>query len=99
MKEAKIECTEDLFANVIEQDEESRKLQSMPRFREIFQNHDQNIQEFIEVFQKDMKKLNKDKKNVIAYCEQVLRDAEIKAEKDSIELIRVFESYKKHRLR
>ena len=43
-----------------------------------------------------MKGLNKERKRIVIYCEQVLKDAEREAEKESISLIQAFESKKKH---
>ena len=40
LKLAKIECTEDLFAKVLSIDEDAKKLKSLQKFNEIFQNHD-----------------------------------------------------------
>jgi len=39
---------------------------------------------------------NDEKKNLIAYCEKILRQAELKAEKDSILLIDEYKKIKKH---
>ena len=46
-----------------------------------------------------MKTHHKEKMNVIIYCTKEMRDSELKAEKDSIELIRKLLSLKKHKLR
>ena len=46
-----------------------------------------------------MKAHYKEKMNVIIYCTKEMRDSELKAEKDSIELIRKLLSLKKHKLR
>jgi hypothetical protein len=46
-----------------------------------------------------MKNLNKEKKRIIIYCEQVLRDAELEAEKESISLIEAFKKLWKHQMR
>ena len=43
-----------------------------------------------------MKILNKEKKRIVIYCEQVLKDSEREAEKDSITHIQSFEKNKKH---
>jgi len=99
LAEAKIECTENMFMRVIEEDEESKKLKSIPRFMEFFQTHEQNVLELVEQFQKEMKHMNAEKKNVIAYCERVFKETEDKAERNSIDMLERFESYKKHRLR
>lgn len=46
-----------------------------------------------------MKTLNKDKLRNYIYCEQVLKDAEREAEKESIALIQKFENKRKHKFR
>jgi hypothetical protein len=49
--DARIDCSEDILKNCIFEDEDSTKLTSMPRFEEIFQNFDANVQEKTEEFQ------------------------------------------------
>jgi hypothetical protein len=44
-----------------------------------------------------MKDLNKKKKNAIMYCDEELRKTEREAEKESIILIEVFKSRRKHK--
>ena len=46
-----------------------------------------------------MKAHHKEKMNVVTYCSQQMRQSELKAEQDSIELIRKLLSLKKHKLR
>jgi hypothetical protein len=46
-----------------------------------------------------MKYNHKDKKHKITYCSKVMRDEELLGEKKSIELIRKFQQFKKHKLR
>lgn len=46
-----------------------------------------------------MKQLHKQKQHIIMYCTKVMRDEELLAEKKSIDLIRKFQSKKKHKLR
>ena len=46
-----------------------------------------------------MKMKHKEKQHVILYCEKVMRDEELLAEKRSIELIANFQGLKKHKLR
>ena len=43
-----------------------------------------------------MKVLNKEKRRIVIFCEQVLKDAEREAERESINFIQGFESKKKH---
>jgi len=46
-----------------------------------------------------MKLRHKEKTNTLIYCEQVLRESEREAEKESIQLIEKFKSYRKHKFR
>ena len=46
-----------------------------------------------------MKKLHAKKVNVNLYCEQQMRQEEIEGEQKSIDLIKKFESLRKHKLR
>jgi hypothetical protein len=46
-----------------------------------------------------MKIKHKEKKNTLIYCEQVLRDAEREAEKESIKIMESFKSKRKHKFR
>lgn len=46
-----------------------------------------------------MKAHHKDKSHIVAYCLDQMRQSELKAERDSIELIRKLQSLKKHKLR
>ena len=46
-----------------------------------------------------MKIKHREKKNTLIYCEQVLREAEKEAEKESIKLIDKFKNLRKHKMR
>ena len=46
-----------------------------------------------------MKNTHKLKKNTILYCMKELRDEELGSEKKSVERIREFEGYRKHKMR
>lgn len=46
-----------------------------------------------------MKLRHKEKVNTLIYCEQVLREAEKEAEKESISLIEKFKSFRKAKFR
>jgi dsDNA-specific endonuclease/ATPase MutS2 len=84
---------------ILNEDEDSKMLQHLPKFHEIFQPFEQNIDENTTKYQAEMKKSNKDKTNTLIYCEQVLREAEQEAEKESIALIEKFKNYRKHKFR
>jgi len=68
----------------------------LPKFGEIFQASETNIEEQTQHYQSEMKALNKEKKRIIIYCEQVLRDSEREAEKETITLIEAFKKLWKH---
>lgn len=57
------------------------------------------MSEKIDYYQKEMKSVHRVKKNTIKYCMKELRDEELASEKKSIETIREFESYRKHKMR
>lgn len=99
LKEAKIDCTVNMMENIINSDADSVKLKSLPKFGETFQPHDQVIDEVATKYQGEMKVRYKEKLNTIMYCEQVLRNAEKEAEKESIMLLEEFKSYRKHKSR
>lgn len=46
-----------------------------------------------------MKRLNKDKKRTIAYCDSILKQEERDAEKESIKLLDTFKNKRKHAFR
>jgi hypothetical protein len=76
LREAKIECTVNMIVKILDEDEDSKQLKYLPKFAEIFQPFDSNIDEHTQKYQLEMKHKNKEKLNTIAYCEQVLKNAE-----------------------
>lgn len=46
-----------------------------------------------------MKNGHKDKLHITTYCEKVLRDEELIAEKKCVDMIKDLQGYKKHKLR
>ena len=50
-------------------------------------------------YQTEMKVSYRQKRHIILYCTKAMRDEELEAESKSIELIRSFESVKKHKFR
>ncbi len=88
-----------MIARIIKNDKESSALSHLPKFLETLQPHDANIEENTAKFQGEMKNRNKEKMNTIAYCEQVLRDAEKQAELESIAAIDKFNTLRKHKFR
>lgn len=83
----------------MDDDEDSKLLQSLQKFHEIFQPFEQNIDEHTTKYQAEMKARNKEKINTLIYCEQVLREAEKEAEKESISLIEAFKRQRKNKFR
>lgn len=94
-----IECTDGMLEKILNDDEDSQKLMSQPKYHEIFGPFEQTIEEFTTKYQSEMKALHKEKTRTVVYCEQVLRDAEREAEIESIKLIEAFKSKRKHQFR
>ena len=88
-----------MIARIIKKDPDSELLSHLPKFQETLQPHDANIEENTQKFQLEMKNRNKEKMNTIAFCEQVLRNAEKQAEQESIEAIDNFTKVRKHKFR
>jgi len=99
LKSAKIDCTVGMIARIVREHKESKTLSYFPKYHEVFQPHDVQIEEFTQKFHHDMKLRNKEKTNTILYCEKVLNDSERQAEHESIALIDKFTSYRKHKFR
>lgn len=65
LRDAKIECTNDIFGRVLNQlDEEQQKLKLMVKFPDVYQQHQGQIEELTHKFQTDMKHKRKTQKNV-----------------------------------
>ena len=88
-----------MVRKILKDDEDSKLLQALPKFQEHFQNPESIIDELTGKYQHEMKNKNKEKINTIIYCEQVLKEAERKAEIESIKLIEKFGSFRKHKFR
>jgi dsDNA-specific endonuclease/ATPase MutS2 len=86
-----------MMERIFNEDEDTKKLQSQKKFNDLFDPFKQQIEENTATYQKDMKDLNKKKKNAIMYCEDELRKTEREAEKESISLIEAFKSRRKHK--
>lgn len=69
LKEAKIDCTIGMMANIMNGDDDTIKLKVFPKFGEIFQPFEQNIEESTAKYQSDMKIKHKEKVNTLAFCE------------------------------
>lgn len=56
LRDAKIECTNDIFGRVLKSlDEETSKLRQFQKFPDAYQTHQGGIEEFTMRFQSDMK--------------------------------------------
>lgn len=69
LKEAKIDCTIGMVNKILDEDEDSKLLQALPKFHEIFQPFEQNIDEHTTKYQAEMKLRHKEKTNTLIYCE------------------------------
>ena len=95
LKEAMIECTDDIFMRVLEEDENHHKVVPFPYYKEIVQNFDMGSKDYTNDYQEKIIRLHKEKKETILYCKKVLKDAEIKTEENAIDLADAFN--KKHK--
>lgn len=71
----------------------------LPKFNDIWHQFDEQVSDFTQKYQTEMKLAHKDKSHIITYCSKVMRDKELECEKQSIELIKSFQRLKKHKLR
>ena len=99
LKDAKIDCTVGMIARILREDPDSKLLSNLPKFYETLAPHDTQIEENTGKFQHEIKQRNKEKINMVIYCEQVLRAAEKTAEQESIAIIDNFNKLRKHRFR
>lgn len=84
LKEAKIDCTVGMINKILYECEDSRKLMALSKFIEILDPFRNDIDESTTKFHSEMKIKHREKKNTLIFCEQVLRQAEKDAEKESI---------------
>ena len=87
LKEAKLDCTVGMINKIINEDEDTKILMAFPKFLEILDPFRNDIEESTTKYHTEMKVKHREKKNTLFYCEQVLREAEKEAEKESIKLI------------
>ena len=99
LKDAKIDCTVGMINKIIHDDEDSKMLMALPKFMEILDPFKNDIEESTGKYHSEMKLKHREKKNTLIYCEQVLREAEKEAEKESIQLIDKFKNFRKHKMR
>ena len=84
--EARIDCTAaPFFENMLKESDDYIRVKDLPQFPDIFNTSDQIVEEKLGTYQTAMKNLTKEKNKLIRNCEQKMREAEIQAEKDSIE--------------
>lgn len=96
LREAKIECTEDLFLNILKIDEDNQKLKFLPKYQETVGKFDEDIKDLNRAFQSKMRELNEKKKQTIEFCEEILKKSEVDSEKDSIVQIKEFQRIRKY---
>ena len=70
-------------------------MKQFSKYQENFNNSETNIEDSTTRFQTDMKLKNKEKNQLIAFCSERLREAERKAERDSIAKIEEFKKFQK----
>ena len=88
--------TQNILAYIMDQcDEECQKMKQFSKYQENFNNSETNIEDSTTRFQTDMKLKNKEKNQLIAFCSERLREAERKAERDSIAKIEEFKKFQK----
>ena len=98
--EANIEMTANIFQYIIDNcDDECKKMKQFAKFQEIFNNSETNIEDATNRYHTDMKLKNKEKNKIIVQCIEKLREAERKAERDSIAKIEEYLKFRKHEYR
>ena len=80
---------------MLAEDESDQKLRVLPKHRDFFSKYDDEIKDRTREYQKAMIQMNKNKRDTITYCVEVLRKAERESEQESIELVRQFRSDEK----
>lgn len=88
-----------MLEKILAADPEGKNLRMLTQFPEDWRAFDEAVNENNVKFQTEMKAHHKEKMNVILYCTKEMRQSELKAEQESIELIRKLQSLKKHKLR
>lgn len=92
LEEAHIHHTQNLFEKCCKAFDEYDKISGFLKFHEVWMQSDGNIEENIQSFQGNVKAKHNEKKRIIRFCQEKMRDAEHNAEKESI---RKIEEYKK----
>lgn len=92
LEEAHIACTVDIFHKILQDDENNTKLKVLPNYQDLMTKIDEDIKDATSHFQSLMLKLHHDKKETIKYCTEIMKNAELDAEKESIRLINEYKS-------
>jgi hypothetical protein len=53
----------------------------LPKFNDIWHQFDEQVSDFTQKYQTEMKLAHKDKSHIITYCSKVMRDKELECEK------------------
>ena len=95
LKEAHIESTHNLFINCCRHFEDYPKISSFLKYADIFSTYESHVEEFVTKFQGDIKIKNRKKKEIQKFCLEKMKQAERKAEKESISLIELYKKEEK----
>ena len=95
LQEAHIESTHNLFINCCRHFEDYPKISSFLKYADIFSTYESHVEEFVTKFQGDIKIKNRKKKEIQKFCLEKMKQAERKAEKESISLIELYKKEEK----
>jgi len=84
LEEAHIHHTQNLFLECCKAFDDYEKISSFLKFPEVWQYSEANIDESITTFQAAIKNKHRDKKKILAFCKEKMRQAERNAEVESI---------------
>jgi hypothetical protein len=89
-----------MFKNAIDDlGDEERKVTLFTKFPDCFQTSEGQLEDFTQKYQTDMKIQHVKKCKIISFCMKELKEAELKAERDSIKLIEAYKKEEKHAYR
>eukprot|EP00744_Colponema_vietnamica_P004863 GILI01007203.1.p1 GENE.GILI01007203.1~~GILI01007203.1.p1 ORF type:complete len:523 (+),score=182.97 GILI01007203.1:70-1638(+) len=96
---AHIQCTDSLFVNLFEGDQEVNKLKHLPGFQELVDDYKEKCRDLIKAFQATMLEKNQSRLSGVEAFERAVHKSEQENEKESVKLIEKFNSQKKRILR
>ena len=102
--EARIDCTEDMLDKILTtfckgEGGDNAKFKVLKGFENEWQKYDEQVNDQSQKYQQEMKNLYRQKKHLILYCTNAMRQEELECEKKAIKLIEDFQGKKKHKLR